>query len=165
MESAIISADKAHDWEIIPEPQLSESTRQRLAAAMPGVQSGLERHEWVEHGSCSGVLADIYFNRAAALAEQVNASKVRNLFSQNIGGTLSSEAIRSAFDQAFGVDAGARVTVSCEGKGGDRVISEILVSLAGDVTGTASIEDLIDAAVSTSPGCPSGLILAPNSSP
>jgi hypothetical protein len=47
MESAIISAGKAHDWEIIPEPQLSESTRQRLAAAMPGVQSGLERHEWV----------------------------------------------------------------------------------------------------------------------
>ncbi len=31
----------------IPEPQLSESTRQRLAAAMPGVQSGLEHHEWV----------------------------------------------------------------------------------------------------------------------
>ncbi|MGO7565546.1 hypothetical protein ACC754_41935, partial [Rhizobium johnstonii] len=28
-------------------------TKTALAKAMPGTQSGLERHEWVKHGTCT----------------------------------------------------------------------------------------------------------------
>ncbi len=104
----------------LPEPELSPATRQALAAVMPGVQSGLERHEWIVHGTCFGAPADAYFARAASLAQQVNASPVRDLFAQSIGSSVSADAIRAAFDQAFGPGAGNRVTVSCSGEGLER---------------------------------------------
>jgi ribonuclease T2 len=159
--SNLISADKNHDWASLPEPDLSDTTKKRLSAVMPGFQSGLERHEWIEHGTCYGSTPDTYFNRASDLTEQINASGVRQLFAQNIGKTLSSDTIRGAFDQAFGPGAGARVAVSCQGHGAERNIGELVISLAGDVAGSASIGDIILAAAPVPPGCPSGLIVQP----
>jgi ribonuclease T2 len=83
---------------------------------------------------------------------------VRDVLVQNIGATVSSSAIRAAFDRAFGPGAGARVTVSCSGQGQGRQISELVISLAGDVTGSAPVGDLIQAAAPVPPGCPSGLV-------
>ena len=62
---------------------------------MPGVLSGLERHEWIKHGTCFGGEANAYFNRAAGLAEQVNASPVRALFASRIGQGVTSAEIRA----------------------------------------------------------------------
>jgi ribonuclease T2 len=161
VDGSLVAADKRHDWASLPEPQLGDATKTRLAAAMPGVQSGLERHEWIEHGTCYGGSADAYFNRAADLTEQVNGSAVRDVFAGNVGKTLSADSIAAAFDKDFGSGAGKRVTVSCEGRGPNRAISEMVISLAGDVTGSAPIKDLILAAQPVSPGCPSGLVVAP----
>jgi ribonuclease T2 len=154
-------ADRNHDWSGLPEPELSEATKKRLSAVMPGTQSGLERHEWIVHGTCFAATADSYFNRAADLAEQVNASAVRELFAQNVGKSLSADAIQAAFDHAFGAGAGARVTVNCQGRGSERRIGELVVSLAGDVAGSAPISDLILAASPSQQGCPSGLVVQP----
>lgn len=154
----LVAADKRHDWASLPEPDLSQATKKRLSAAMPGYQSGLERHEWIVHGTCYGATADAYFDRAADLAEQINASAVRDLFAQNLGKTLSSEAIQAAFDQAFGAGAGARVTVNCQGRGAERKIGELDIGLAGDVAGSGPIGDLILAAPPSQPGCPSGVV-------
>lgn len=154
----LVQTDKAHDWASLPEPEISPATRERLSQVMPGVQSGLQRHEWIVHGTCFGAPADAYFNRAASLAEQVNASPVRHLFVQSIGQTLSADAIRSAFDQAFGPGAGTRVTVSCSGQGTSRHITELVISLAGDVNGSAPMGALIQAASPVTPGCPSGAV-------
>ncbi len=154
-------ADQNHDWASLPEPDLSEATKKRLSAVMPGFQSGLERHEWIEHGTCFGATADFYFNRAADLVEQINASGVRELFVQNVGKSLSADAIQAAFDQAFGAGAGARVTVSCQGKSPQRNIGELDISLAGDVAGSAPIGDLILAAPPSQQGCPSGVVVQP----
>ena len=81
--------------------------------------------------------AEGYFARAAGLAEAVDASKVSRLFADNVGKSLSAEAIRAAFDDAFGAGAGARVTVSCHGRGDNRKITELMIGLAGDVKGSA----------------------------
>lgn len=151
-------ADRNHDWDSLPEPQLGPATRQKLAQIMPGLQSGLERHEWIVHGTCYGGPADAYFDRAATLAEQINASPVRDLFVGNRGGTLSADAIRAAFDQAFGAGAGARVTISCSSQGQGRVINELVIALAGDVTGSASLGNLILAAQPVPTSCPSGVV-------
>ena len=118
-------------------------------------------NEGTPHGTCYGGTADAYFNRAAALAEQVDASQVRELFVRNIGKSLSSDAIRSTFEQAFGQGAGVRVTVNCQGRGIDREIAEIVISLAGDVNGTAPLGDLIRAPAPAPQGCPTGLVAEP----
>jgi ribonuclease T2 len=155
------ATDRRHDWASLPEPDLSDATKKRLSAVMPGYQSGLERHEWIVHGTCFGATADSYFNRAAELVEQVNASGVRDLFAANVGKSISSDAIQAAFDKAFGAGAGARVTVSCQGRGSQRTIGELVISLAGDVAGSAPIGDLILAAAPSQAGCPSGLVVQP----
>ena len=59
---------------------------------------------------------------------------------------------------AIGAGAGARVTVSCNGRGEDRKITELVISLAGDVAGNAPLADLIRAAQPVPPGCPSGIV-------
>ncbi|MFO1114429.1 MAG: ribonuclease [Beijerinckiaceae bacterium] len=157
----LVAADKSHDWASLPEPDISPTTRHRLSAVMPGYQSGLPRHEWIVHGTCFGATADAYFNRAADFAEQINATGVSQLFAQNIGNSLSSDTIRSAFDKAFGAGAGARVTVNCQGRDAQRKIGELVIALAGDVAGSARIGDVILAASPAPAGCPGGLIAQP----
>jgi ribonuclease T2 len=134
--------DQHHDWSDLPEPEISPDTLKQLAAVMPGVQSKLQRHEWIVHGTCFGGNADDYFARAAGLAEAVNASTVSQLFADSVGKSLSADAIRAAFDDAFGVGAGARVTFSCHGQGDNRKITELIINLAGDVRGSAGLGDL-----------------------
>lgn len=159
--SALVQTDKTHAWDRLPEPEIGVATRQRLAAVMPGVESGLQRHEWIEHGTCSGMMADAYFSRAVTLAEQVNASSVPAAFAGNIGRPLSADAIRAAFDQAFGPGAGARVTVLCQGGGNERRVTELDIALAGDVAGPAQVADLIRAAAPVPPSCPGGMVIPP----
>ena len=88
----------------------------------------------------------------------MNASGVAKLFADNVGKSLSVEAIRSAFDDAFGAGAGSRVTVSCHGRGDNRAITELVISLAGDVKGSAGLGDMMHAAQPVPPGCPGGLV-------
>lgn len=158
VDRTVAQADRAHDWSSLPEPGITPATRQRLDAVMPGTQSNLQRHEWTVHGTCYGASADVYFNRAAGLAEVVNASAVRDVFVQHTGRVLTADALRAAFDQAFGAGSGARVLVSCPGRGTPQEIGEIVISLAGDVTGAAPLADLIHAAAPVAPGCPSGMV-------
>lgn len=150
--------DQAHDWNGLPEPEMSPETLKRLSAVMPGVQSKLQRHEWIVHGTCFRGSADAYFARAAGLTEAVNASKVSKLFADNVGRSLSATDIRGAFDEAFGAGGGERVTVSCNGRGQNRKITELKINLAGDVTGTAGLGDLMHAAQAIPAGCPSGVV-------
>lgn len=155
---AVQQFDKAHDWNGLPEPEMSADTLKRLAAVMPGVQSRLQRHEWIVHGTCFGTTADGYFARAAGLAEAVDGSKISKLFADNVGRSLSADAIRAAFDDAFGAGAGARVSVSCNGKGAARRITELTINLAGDVKGNAGLGELMRAAQTLPPGCPGGMV-------
>jgi ribonuclease T2 len=156
--SDVRDIDDNHDWNDLPEPEMSPATLKRLAAVMPGVESKLERHEWIVHGTCFGGNADSYFARAAGLAEAVDVSKVSQLFADSVGKSLSAEAIRAAFDDAFGPGAGARVMISCHGRGDNRKITELTIGLAGDVKGNAGLGDLMRAAQAIPPGCPSGFV-------
>jgi ribonuclease T2 len=156
VDRSLQMADRHSHWWELPEPELSAPTRVRLTAVMPGVLSGLERHEWIKHGTCFHSDANAYFNRAAQLAEAVNASAAQALFEKRIGQRVSAEEIRAAFDKTFGAGAGDRVEVHCQGDGDEREISEIVVSLAGDVSGSAPLADLIRAAPAVDAKCPGG---------
>ena len=154
-----VDADKAHRWEVLPEPDLQPSTRQALQQVMPGTASFLERHEWTEHGTCFfDKSADAYFSREIALIGQLNTSPVQKLFADNIGRQIQTSDIRSAFDQAFGEGAGERVRVSCRRDGNRRIIVEMTIGLRGDVGDKPSLANLIAGASPTDPGCTSGLV-------
>ena len=152
-------ADKDGDWDRLPEPKLSDATRQRLAQVMPGTQSNLERHEWIRHGTCFPAdSADEYFSRAIALLDQLNASKAQGLFASNVGGEITGKAIRDAFDESFGEGAGDRVRVSCKRIRGRNLIVELTIGLAGEIGDEPSLANLIAGSAATDPGCPGGAV-------
>ena len=156
--AATEASDKAHDWNALPPVNLTPANRADLDKAMPGTQSVLERHEWIVHGTCSGVSQDTYFSRAVLFLGTIDNSAVGALFAQNIGKRLDNATVRKAFDTAFGAGAGDRIRLACEDDDGRRIISEITIGLRGDVTGTGGIGELIAASAPTDAGCTGGIV-------
>ncbi|WP_170976376.1 ribonuclease [Rhizobium sp. FKL33] len=154
------AADKAGDWTKMPALALSPDLAKSLAESMPGVASGLDRHEWVKHGLCTGGLAEDYFRTALSLTAEVNQSAVGTLFSSNIGKTLDEAAIKAAFDEAFGPGSGDKVKMRCRKDGGRRLISGLSVGLGGEKEGEKGLglATLIKRAKATKFGCPSGVV-------
>lgn len=156
-------ADRSSDWKDLPAVELSADTKAALDKAMPGTQSGLERHEWIKHGTCTKLSADDYFGAAAGLIDELNASAVRDLFVQNIGKTLDADTIKAAFDKSFGEGASDRVKMSCRRVGKVRVISELTIGLSEDAIQPAPgneprLAELIQSAGRTSFGCDQGVV-------
>jgi ribonuclease T2 len=151
-------ADREGDWPALPAPELSKANAAKLREVMPGTQSGLERHEWLKHGTCYGEPADAYFADALALLEAVNASAVRDLFARSIGKELTQKQVRDAFDVAFGKGAGLRVRLACERDGNRRIITELTIGLTGQITAPADYRRLTMAARPTNGGCDAGIV-------
>jgi len=115
--TAILAADggaaKAGNWLGLPAVQLSAASATDLAAVMPGVASGLERHEWWKHGTCSGLPANDYFESAVLLTRQVQRSTLAQLIQRSAGKSVERKALLAAFAQEFGTDAGRALTLDC----------------------------------------------------
>lgn len=155
----LVAADRNHEWNRLPAPDLTSGTRRELDRVMPGTMSRLDRHEWIKHGTCfGGVPAEEYFSRAIALVDQLNASRARELFAGSIGSEVTSASIRAAFDASFGPGTGERVRVSCDRDGGRNLIAELTIGLVGEIGVDPSLGQLIAASAPTDPGCPSGLV-------
>ena len=152
--------DKNRDWAALPAPQLDTDTAQRLAIAMPGMQSDLHRHEWIKHGTCffGDRGGDEYYDDSLLLLDAINTSSVGVLFASHIGKNLSDAQIRAAFDEAFGPGAGDRVEVDCADDDGDRLIAELKISLKGEITDTVDVGALIRAAPPRRRDCRSGIV-------
>jgi ribonuclease T2 len=146
--------DQDGAWTALPSLDLRPATRERLSTLMPGARSGLDRHEWISHGTCYGTDADSYFSHAMGLTDQVNAGPVRVLFAEHRGRHLSSTQVRAAFDAAFGRGAGERVRLVCE----EGMISELRLSLKGEIAEDSRIGPLLQAAVPLSPRCRGGRV-------
>lgn len=155
---AAIDADKHGDWSSLPAPDLRADTRSDLAAAMPGAQSNLDRHEWLKHGTCAGVPADRFFHRALLFQGTIASSAVGTLLAGRVGKRVDMTELQAAFDTAFGDGAGQRIRLACVQDGDRRLVSEITVGLYGDVMGDGGIGELIAAANPTDPGCNGGIV-------
>jgi len=113
VERRYITADKYKKWNKLPEPKLSSNTKSGLREVMPGIDSGLHRHEWIKHGSCYGTDAQAYFEDAIALTDAVRHSKVSTFFKKYTGKRVTLARIRALFDESFGKGAGSRVELRC----------------------------------------------------
>ena len=145
-------------WERLPAVELSPETRRRLDRVMPGTRSGLDRHEWIKHGTCYAGTQEAYFAASVRLVDEINATAVPTLFAAHVGREIEADAIRAAFDAAFGPGAGERVTVGCHSDGDRRLIRELLIGLAGTISPGTRIGDLMRAAPPRPDGCPGGIV-------
>ena len=153
---------------------LSRTLRNELKTKMPGSQSGfLDRHEWTKHGTCyekynkgSGQGSDPgeYFTDSINVLDQLNASYVGQLFVQNLGKIISDNMIYAAFDRSFGKGASDKVFIDCKRIGSNRVISELLIGMGGEIKPDSQLADLIAASptryeFTMQKSCRGGLVL------
>ncbi|MCI0666472.1 MAG: hypothetical protein L0Y38_01185 [Methylococcaceae bacterium] len=151
---AVRQQDSRRLWEQLPDFDLSQGIFTRLAETMPGVASFLHRHEWTKHGTCYAATAEEYFRESILLTDQVNASGVRELFAANIGQTIAASDIKARFDAAFGTGAGTKVRVECDGG----LVSELRISLRGNIDGDTRLSELLQNAEPPSSSCQNGRI-------
>ena len=156
----IRSLDEQGRWSELPAPELDADTLERLAVAMPGTASFLDRHEWIKHGTCffGDRNGDEYYDDTLLVMDAINSSEVGALFADAVGGELTANDIRAAFDTAFGDGAGDRVQITCRGDQGRVLIQELKISLRGEITEDSDVADLILAGPVQSPGCPAGIV-------
>ncbi|MCA0433562.1 MAG: ribonuclease [Proteobacteria bacterium] len=153
------AASEGGNWKAIAPLPLTAATHAELEKVMPGAQSGLERHEWIKHGSCyPGRTPERYFADALRLMNEINSSAAARLMAANPGKTVTSKALRAAFDESFGAGAGDRIRVACKDDGKRRLIVELTLGLRGDIPAGTSLSDLLMASRPTDPGCPSGVV-------
>ncbi|NEX21374.1 ribonuclease I [Thiorhodococcus mannitoliphagus] len=135
--------------------ELSPVVMERLRVRMPGVQSGLHLHEWPKHGACyeddktgpdAGATPDEYFTESMALLDALNASPIRDLFVAHLDGILTRTEIEDSFNDAFGHGAGERIQMRCAKITGENVITELWISLKGDIGDPADLASLIQSA-------------------
>lgn len=158
VEDRFVRLDKSRQWLKLPSLTLSEPLRAELKDAMPGVQSGLHRHEWIKHGTCYSADEETYYRDSLLLLATINGSRVGELFRTSVGKQLSSRTIRESFDQAFGRGAGERVRMACRRVGNRTLITELTIGLSGDISSAPDPGSLILASPKTKPGCPRGIV-------
>ncbi|MGB7287389.1 MAG: ribonuclease [Salaquimonas sp.] len=160
VSDAEIAMDKKGRWRDLSTGRINESVWRDLKRVMPGTQSSLHKHEWAKHGTCSPAGLDEYYTQSIWILEEINGSKLQDLFEANIGKEVSGNAIRAAFEDSFGAGAGDRLRISCkrDRDSGRQMIVEITLGLADPFEKNADLTALIAAAPATDPGCPSGVV-------
>lgn len=151
------ATDRKGSWLELPKLAMADDTAARLLIAMPGVQSGLDRHQWLRSGTCQSGSVDDYFSVQLRMLEELNRSAVGALFRQRVGAELDEATIKQAFDQSFGAGAGDRVRMRCQTVQGRSIITGLTIGLTGDVMKAASLGPLIQAAGTTEFKCAKGI--------
>jgi Ribonuclease I len=145
-------------WRDLPALDLTIAQRRELDEVMPGSLSGLDRHEWIKHGTCYGTDAREYYADALDLMLALNTSEVVELFANNIGKRITLAQIRAAFDSSFGPGTGDRVAIDCVQDGNRTLITELRIALTGEITGPDDLGPLMLAADSLDSECRSGQV-------
>jgi ribonuclease T2 len=143
VDAATQKLDQPQSWCEMPEPQLSDKTRAALEPAMPGVSSCLDRHEWIKHGTCTGVSADSYFATSVRLANAVQATKLGEVLEANVGRYVTPQQLINAFEASFGAGSSQALTLVCTQGGGLAYLSEVRIALKPDaLKGALEHDDL-----------------------
>jgi ribonuclease T2 len=151
--------DQRNRWCELPELPLSSETRAALDSAMPGARSCLDRHEWTEHGTCSGLDQEGYFATTLRLAKAVQTSALGDLLAANVGRELPRRTLIEAFEASFGPDAGKALTLLCAQK---RLIELRITLQRSVIDGALGPEDLRPTAGGTRGSCPATVLIDAN---
>jgi ribonuclease T2 len=128
---AMLALDTGN-WLKLPPVKLSEASTSDLQAAMPGSATGLDRHEWWKHGTCSGLAAEDYFATAIVLLREVERSRLGRLLMDQAGGTLARKRLLEAFESDFGRGSARALLLDCAKDGDATALMEIRIRLKRD---------------------------------
>lgn len=134
---------------------LPPDVQQRLQTMLsdPAVMA---KHEWLAHGTCSGVSQAEYFGIATTLAQQA-IDVLDPIFDGSVGRGLTARAIRETFDNRFGKGAGSRVGLVCRDVRGEGAVAfEVRLSLPTVVQlrrESPALGDALAAGPAVAPGC------------
>lgn len=148
-------ADRSGRWADLPQLVLSEKTARRLAVAMPGVASGLDRHQWLMNGTCHAATAEDYFDRSLAMLAAVNGTAVGSFFDAHAGTAVAMADVAAVFDEAFGEGAGDRVRLRCRTVDGETIVTGVTIGLSA---ADGDLATLILAASATTSTCDAGFV-------
>lgn len=124
--------DEGGDWCTLPATGANQSTQSGLAEVMPGSASCLDRHEWVKHGSCTGLGVDAYFDASVRLVREVEATRLSKVLRSGIGKLVSRRGLLSAFEADFGPGAATALELMCRTDGGSAYLTEVRLALRPD---------------------------------
>jgi len=123
--SAQVSNDKAGNWSLLPAVTLQPSTESLLQVDEPGTQSYLERHEWIEHGTCSGLSQQNFFAPTLAMLDGINASNLGSTVAANVGGHVTLAQLQAAARLDYGTYASVDIEYLCVSSGGKSYLEEV----------------------------------------
>jgi ribonuclease T2 len=146
--------DRQKRWRALPPLKLTEALNRRMLRFMPGVLSGLERHEWIKHGSCYDPDPVRYFDDALSLTEQVDRSAVGEYLRANEGRRVTLAQLRRLFERSFGRGTGRKLAMECR-RG---LLTELKVSLRGK---GKDLQRLLRNAPTLKSRCREGIVDAP----
>lgn len=154
----VAAADRPGTWLSLPPLPLSEALSARVSERMPGHMSGLDRHEWVKHGTCSGLGVEDYYAASLSLFEEAE-SALGPALAAAAGGTAARKKVLDEFEDRFGSGA---VHLSCEGSGPEASFSEVRVFLDKDVRPGVKLKDALrDAEPPRADECPKRFLVPP----
>ncbi|MEO5689734.1 MAG: hypothetical protein ABIR54_20440 [Burkholderiaceae bacterium] len=119
------SNDQAGKWSLLPAVTLDASTEAALKIEEPGTQSHLERHEWIEHGTCSGLTQQNFFAPTLAMLNGINASNLGSTVSANVGGHLTLAQLQTAAALDYGTYAKVDIEYLCISSSGKSYLEEV----------------------------------------
>jgi len=137
--------DDAGDWCALPQTGADQDTQFDLKRLMPGAKSCLDRHEWIKHGTCSGLDGDAYFDASVRLVQEIQTTQLSELLRGNIGEQVFIRDLIQAFEQDFGADAAAALRITCRRGDGGTYLAEIRLALRPEAIGKPSeaIDELL----------------------
>ncbi|MFZ5791694.1 MAG: ribonuclease T2 family protein [Pseudomonadota bacterium] len=148
LRTDIIAKDKAaqRDWSGLPEAPISESTRDALTAVMPRVLSGLERHEWLKHGTCSGLSADGFFALTVKMTRDVLDNAFGEAIIENAGEVVERKILRAAFRLRYGKARLPALTLNCvKGPDGRDMLLEARIRVTREYADRGIVGSSLDA--------------------
>jgi ribonuclease T2 len=149
----MIAADRT-DWRKLPPVELGKDLQERLTDIMPGVQSQLERHQWIKHGTCSGLGAGRYFAAAVSLAEDAAQSGFAAFIAKRSGKLLARRDVLQAFAAEFGTGSDRALQLICRRDGSGASLSEIRLRLKVDRIEAPLARQSLDTAKPAKGNCP-----------
>ncbi len=119
------SNDEAGKWSLLPAVVLQSSTEALLQEDEPGTMSYLERHEWIEHGTCSGLSQQNFFAPTLAMLDGINASNLGSTVAANVGGHVTLAQLQAAAALDYGTYAKIDIEYLCISSGGKSYLEEV----------------------------------------
>ena len=119
------SEDENGEWSKLPAVVLQTSTEALLQVNEPGTMSYLDRHEWTEHGTCSGYSQQDFFAPTLAMQNGINVSNLGSTIASHVGGKLTLAKLQTAAAIDYGQYAKIDIEYLCISSGGKSYLEEI----------------------------------------